>query len=293
MPLISGTSALAKDVNPFGNGKDGAFNETSGTTNLTQGTIYQYTTFNLGSSATISASSTSDKPIIIYVQGDATIDGTIDLKGKGCPDSFEGYVVLDWNNSVANEHFGIGTKGGFGNPGGSTSSSITVIEGIKGSKSWNFQQNQAGFIMNGTAGGSGDTVGNGGGGGASSSVNGSRGAQGTNSGSTQGSGGAGGCTLFMVVGGDLTFGASSSIDVSGNDGANGSRSGGGGGGSGDILIFYNGAITDNGVTKTLDGGAGGTDTTDGDGGGGAGAAGIEKIVAYDTILWHGGAYPTV
>ena len=53
----------------FGDGTDGAFNETgASTTNLVQGTPNQYTSFNLGSAHTISASSTSNKPIIILVQ---------------------------------------------------------------------------------------------------------------------------------------------------------------------------------------------------------------------------------
>ena len=266
----------------FGDGTDGAFSESSGTTNLTQGQIYQYTTLLLDTSATISASSTSEKPIIIYVQGDCTINGTIDLVGKGCPTSFEGYSVTEILG------FDVGTEIGFGTRGGLGPTTARRIGGIKGGTSWNFALNQMSNIMNGTAGGSGVGAGGnflGGGGGASSQTNGSNGETfGSGSGSN-GAGGTGGCTLNIICGGDLTFGASSTVDVSGNDGGDGAATGGGGGGSGDILMFYNGSLSDGGITTTKDGGAAGADTTDANSDGGIGAAGAEKIVAYDTIFW--------
>ena len=43
-------------------------------------------------------------------------------------------------------------------------------------------------------------------------------------------------------------------------------------------------VTDNGVTKTKNGGTGGTKVGHG-GNGGNGAAGSEKIVDYSTIMW--------
>lgn len=266
MTITNGNTIVSADLSPFGNGSDGAFSESSGTTNLTQGTVYRYTSFLLDTSATLSASSTSSKPIIILVDGNCTINGAIDLLGKGCPISFTGYQNMALTISGAG--LGFGMKGGVGVP---------QQKGIKGGVNYNFANDQAGFIMNGTAGGTANGA-TGGGGGASSQTDG--GASGGAAGS--GSGGSGGCTLFIMVRGDLTFGASSSIDVSGGAGLN---QDGGGGGSGDILIFYNGSLTDNGVTKTK---AGGT----GDSSGANGAAGSEKIVAYDTIFWQAGGYPT-
>lgn len=276
MTVGSGETIASADLNPFGNGSDGAFSETSGTTNLTQGQIYQYTSFLLDTSATLSASSTSEKPIIIYVSGNVTINGTIDLKGKGWPGEQGtpvGYAPIGTIGS--NTNAGFGTTGEAGGSGG--------IGGFKGMKSWNFQETQNGFIMNGLGGGGG----------------------------TGGSGGAaGGSTLFILCGGNLTFGASSTIDVSGAVGAtNGSGGGDGGGGGGDILIFYLGNLTDSGVTKTVGGGVGGTGTSGTGGGGGssstangtnasgstagAGGTGVSKIVAYNTIFWGAGGYPTV
>ncbi|MHA1302314.1 MAG: hypothetical protein ACTSPI_01245 [Candidatus Heimdallarchaeaceae archaeon] len=275
----------------FGDGTDGAFSESSGTTNLTQGTVYQYTSFLLDTNATLSASSTSDKPIIIYVQGNCTINGTIDLKGKGCPTSFTAY----WDPGVID--YGVqdkciiypakGSRGGYAYEQGTTASAKTK-GGIKGGLDWNFQNNQRGFIMNGTAGsvaGSNNNHRHGGGGGASSANNGLGGEISSDTSGDYGAGGEGGCTIFIKVGGTLTFGADSSIDVSGNDGADASGAGGGGGGAGDILIFHRGAKTDNGLATDVTGGAGGTDTTNGNGDGGAGGAGTEKIADWATISW--------
>ena len=279
MAIIDGNVIEATDVTPFGDRTDGVFNETSGTTNLVQGVVHQYSSFNLGASATLSASSTSEKPIIILVDGNCTIDGTIDLIGKGWPryscGANKGYAAFSGVISGL-DTFGWGTVGETGGTGGSG--------GRRGMKSWNFQELQSGFIMNGLGGADA-------------------------AGTSAGIGVAGGATLYMLIRGTLTFGASSTIDVSGANGENGSATGGGGGGggSGDIIIIVNGAITDNGVTKTKNGGTGGTATGSVGGGGGGssisdgggasnnggnGAAGNEVIVAYDTILWGGkGPYP--
>lgn len=261
----------------FGDGTDGAFSETgASTTNLVQGTIYQYTSFNLGSAHTISASSTSDKPIIIYVQGNCTIDGTIDLTGLGATTSYQGSTL----NTVSPNW---GTTGTSGNDQAGTTSG-----GFKGLGFMNFQLNQNSFIMNGLKGGFGGTTdGSGGAGGSSAATDGSDGSGGSGSGGTAGIGGDGGCTIILKIGGTLTFGASSSIDVSGADGTNASVSnagGGGGGGSGDILIFHRGSKTDNGVTTDVTGGSAGSGFGSG-ANGGTGAVGTEKISDWATILW--------
>ena len=285
-PKVGNDPLFDSEVNEFagfGDGTDGAFSETSGTTNLTQGTIHQYTSFLLDTNATLSASSTSDKPIIILVSGDCTINGTINLKGKGLASS-AGYYS---NIRVAAEDTRVLNVGSSGGNGGDPSG---TIQGARSMKTVNFDQNIFTIIINGTGGGNGGqgpTSGfsGGGGGGCSTSNDGSDGERAPSGGGGAGTGGEGGCTLFLIIGGDLTFGASSTIDVSGNDGGDQTLSGGGGGGSGDILIFHNGTLTDNGVTKTKNGGAKGVDTTDGNADGGAGAAGKEKIVAFDTIFW--------
>lgn len=270
-PKVGNDPIYSSEINRFagfGDGSDGDFNESSGTTELTQGTIYQYTSFLLDTSATLSASSTSSKPIIIFVQGDVTINGTINLSGKGATSSYGS--ALTW-----------GTNGTAGNTNG------TGGAGGKKGQSWmNFLLNQKTFIMNGTMGGGGAGAdGGGGGGGASVDNDGAVGETGNSTSASGAAGGAGGCTLYMIIGGTLTFGASSSIDVSGADGDdNASGGGGGGGGSGDIIIIHKGTKTDNGVITDVTGGSGGV-SSGGGGTGGAGGAGNEKIVSFDTILW--------
>jgi len=270
-PKIDGDVLYASEVNDFkrfGDGTDGAFSESSGTINLTQGTVYQYTSFLLDTSATLSASSTSQYPIIILVQGDVTINGTIDLSGNGATSSY---------------HFAGGAS--IGTVGSSASGDTGGAGGVRGLPSWNFRGNQKGFIMNGTRGGNAGY--SGGGGGASSTTNGISGSSGSSGTSSPGIGGNGGCSILIICGGNLTFGASSVIDVSGVDGTDGTASndgGGGGGGAGDILIFYHGSKTDNGLSTDVTGGAGGSKVGAG-GNGGNGAAGQVKIESFDTILW--------
>ena len=98
-----------------------------------------------------------------------------------------------------------------------------------------------------------------------------------------GNGSAGGGALLLEVGGDLTFGASSEIDISGNNGSAASGNtdfgaGGGGGGGGAIgKAVYAGTLTNSGLTKTVAGGSGGGGTGS-SGSGGAGGAGSFDII---------------
>jgi hypothetical protein len=221
----------------------------------------------LGATLTISAAGSATlrkEPLTIYVQGDVTINGAITLTGKGCAESESIYNYTPTDNITA--LISAGRTGAFS--GG---------QGYAGLPFWNFQLNQKSVILNAAGGGPGT------------------------GGST---GGAGGCALFIKCGGNLVLGAGSTINTGGIAGSNnGAGSGGGGGGGGDVLIFYNGTYTNNGVTLTTTGGAGGTGISGTGGGGGAsssadgtpggagtsagghGGAGFNKIQKVDTILW--------
>ena len=284
-PKVDGDVLYASEVNSFngfGDGSDGAFDETSGTTNLTQGTIYQYSSFNLDTSATLSASSTSQNPIIILVQGNVVINGTIDLSGKGSTSSYASYAGTK------------GTNGSTGDGSGGAGGSGGIAFGFG-----NLKFNIRGSITNGVAGGTGAAGhgsypvdgGGGGGGGPSSDTDGSNGSNGSTGGATGSSGtpgtpGDGGCTFILICGGTISFGASSTIDCSGADStaSTGRAGGSGGSGAGDILIFHNGAKTDNGLTTDVTAGAAGATDTGG-GAGGSGSAGNVKIEDYDSIIW--------
>jgi len=127
-------------------------------------------------------------------------------------------------------------------------------------------------VAHGGAGGAGRGHGshNVGGGGGAGNPGGSGQSHGSGSGSTGGTGNGG--IIWLIVGGDLTFGASSIITSRGNGGgsAGGYKSAGGGGsGSGSAQIMYAGTLTDSGVTYSFAGGS----SSGGGAGGGAGGAG--------------------
>ena len=121
----------------------------------------------------------------------------------------------------------------------------------------------------GGAGGNGNGASghNNGGGGGAGNPGGSGSSHGSGSGAS-GTTGTGGI-MWLIVGGDLTLGASSTFNFAGSSGggAGGYKSGGGGGsGGGSLQIMYAGTLTDNGATYSMSGGSGG-------GGGGSGGAG--------------------
>ena len=133
----------------------------------------------------------------------------------------------------------------------------------------------------GNRGGGGGGAGNDGGAGGTPSGSGGAGSAGTN--------GTGG-TIFLVVGGDLTIGASGIISSDGADGGDGGSgssdkdgAGGGGSGGGRVIILYKGTLSNNGTVRA-DGGAGGLRGTTqpepvGDGGnGGAGDTDLIQVV---------------
>jgi len=100
---------------------------------------------------------------------------------------------------------------------------------------------------------------------------------------TSGAGGNGGGALLLEVKGNLTFGAASIVDLSGNNGGNATGSdsygagGGGGGGGGIGKAVYGGTLTNSGLTKTVTAGTGGTSVSSA-GAGAAGGAGSFDIV---------------
>lgn len=86
-------------------------------------------------------------------------------------------------------------------------------------------------------------------------------------GQTSGNGGMGAGTIILIVGGDLTIGASGSIQANGSGGGNGINghvSDGGSGAGGNILICYAGTLTNNGsITASAGSGCGSSTAQDG------------------------------
>jgi len=267
----------------FGDGSDGSY--TSGD-NLTPGQVYNFTDFVLNSGDTLSSTaSNSGEPIIIKVQGNVEINGTINLKGQGFGprDGFTNTQIRDGQEETfANPAFyiGYGTPGADGHVHDNASNEFEIgraVGGIKYPKS-EFMNAALGNPMpaSGTGGGNGqakenvDTKYGGGAGGASYDANGNDGGQNTifsggNTTATSG-GGSGGGSIVIFCSGDFSF--NGTIDIRGNDGNDSNGAAGGGGGAGMCYVIYKGVLTDTGA-KQVAGGSGGT----GNANGGTGANG--------------------
>lgn len=274
----------------FGNGADGSY--TSGN-NLTPGKVYNFTDFTLQAGDTLSSTqSNSGKPIIVKVQGDVTIDGTIDLSGQGFA-AGEGYNPLSqasyqpdsdsWNNVTevpTNASFAMANEASAGGSWVENISDDIVLPGIGalGYNKYEFMDASTGRIkvFSGTGGGEGKTFlrvdsddAAAGGGGASYDANGNNGSSAFDDfPEDSASGGAGGGSLILIVGGNLDF--TGEIDISGENGSvDGSNNVGGGGGAGGMFYtLYSGSLSDSG-TKTVAGGSGGNPSTNANGGDGA------------------------
>lgn len=281
-------------VNPVGDGSDGAFAQSSGTTTLNTAskTVYQYTSFALTGTADLATGANLDnKPLLILVQGDLTVTSStvpaVIRKGKGGGggtagtlgaggDGTEGGTIYIANQggggSTGNSGYGGGGGGGYGNAGAIGGAGVGGTQGTAGAKNPYatlrpiFQIISHAFIGGG-----------GGGGGMDSS-----------SGNDGGAGGNGGGSIIFIVGGNInitsTFNCSGGDGTAAPDGTN-SGGGGGGGGGGFIGIFYKGSVTANTATFTVAGGAGGASGDGGAGGaGGAGQSEVRQIVPRDFIF---------
>lgn len=271
---------ISKSILNIGDGSDGAVT-TSGNLTLTQGVTYQYTSFTLSLADTLSCNGpiSSPEPVVIKVQGDCTINGTIDFSGKGYPANEGAFSANFSTPGLTPSGTSVGAAGGLKHR-----EQVAVV----------YYPTDSFVVLPGTGGGTGgigygdvgtDYVGGGGGGGAclfdgSAGANGTTTISGNTGGAAGGAGGAGGATLILIVGGTLTFGASSVVNF---DGANGSIGGfasycggGGGGGAGGSFVFlYNTAFTDNGATISVNGGTGGSGRSGTSGTSGAGGTGAK------------------
>jgi len=234
--------------------------------------------------------------LLIFVDGDATISGSISMTARGA--RFTGsdasfttinppYLGDYWSTqlfpsaSYLSRVFSVGAAGGgpatagtagtLGKSGGGgggrqslgvggTGGTGTAFSGGSGGGGGSNLTTNAG--LNGYAfGGAGGAAGympSGGGGGGAGNPNGIGGTT-----ITSGTGGL----LILIVRGNLKIGPNASITTNGSAGNNGSAAGGGGGsGGGVVYIYYGGTLTNLG-SITSNGGSGGT------GPGGAGAAG--------------------
>ena len=299
----------------IGNGEDGVFDNTtyanfdalSGaiamTVTLDTSRTYNFTNFTLPAGVTLKAQGTA--PLDIRVQGNAVIDGTIDLKGIAGTDAYT--PALNTSNGGA-----AASAGGAGGSG--TSSLVASGDGLTPSGT---PSGLAGTLsaVGGTDAGAGGGGGNSGagnpgaanapasgnGGAAYGDANlvtlvggggGGGGAGNTVVGSAGGGGGGGGGALSIAVGGSFTCSVTCLIETTGGAGGNAAgptKAGGGGGGAGGALRLYaGGAGVDNGSILSL-GGTGGTGAV----AGGDGSLGVHKFsfVAPGTFTGTGSENP--
>jgi len=244
--------------------------------------------------------------MLILVDGDATISGSISMTGRGAsavgadasfttinPPYLGDYwsAQLFPSSSYLNRVFAVGAAGsGFGTDGvtgtngrsggGGGGSSFGAPSAGSGATGTSFSGGSGGggsninVVVGGSASGNGGAGGNGalgpggtGGGGAGNPGGTPNGGQGT------------GGLLILIVRGNLRIGPNGSITSNGSNGGNASSptQGGGGGGSGGgvLYVYYGGTLTNNGTVTA----SGGTRGTGGNiaGNGGAGTAILSKL----------------
>ena len=252
--------------------------------------------------------------MLIFVDGDATISGSISMTGRGA--KFTGsdasfttinppYLGDYWSTqlfpsaSYLSRVFAVGAAGAaapiagaagiagsagvFGRSGGGGSGGSSPTVGALGT---------AGTSFSGGTGGGGGSNNPGGAGGAGVVFGGSGGVGGPNAGGGAGNpNGTGGTAtgegtgglLILIVRGNLRIGPNGSISANGIAGNNAvsanAISGGGGSGGGVLYVYYGGTLTNNGTVSSNggNGGAAGLTTGTQGGAGGAGTAIISKL----------------
>jgi hypothetical protein len=314
----------------FGDNSDGALNLTGSLTNIRTFVSRSFASTQDGSpviknfsslfiSRSVIVSPTRRcRGMLIFVDGDATISGSLRMNGRGASavGTDASFSVINppylgdyWStqlfpsasylsrvfaagsgggagggtsNGVGNPGFagGLGRSGGGGGGGGSLSNTGGV--GVSGTS-----------YSGGSGGGAG--CGNPAGNGSAGTANGGAGGNGvTNSGggagNPNGSGGSQtadgtGGLLILIVRGNLRIGPNGSITSNGsagnNAGAIATAGAGGGSGGGVLYVYYGGTLTNNG-TVTATGGSGGTGSPFGGGAGGSGGAGTAIISRINT-----------
>ncbi len=252
--------------------------------------VKNYTTLTINASQVLGATNVPATGGVMWlkVSGDCVISGKIDIGGKGGAGGAGGLTggvrgtsgTAGYKSGIFddNAHYGTGgsSDGGNGDGGGGGAhqsagsnggnSSTQAAPGVGGVAILTYDEHvdqdlKAIFFVCGSGAGGGgadgDTLEDG------------------------GAGGAGAGVLILEVAGNLTFGASSTLDADGDNGADGiaggDTGGGGGGSGGQIYVLYNGTLTDGGVSTDVGGGTGGAKVGNG-GNGGAGGAGDYYIV---------------
>jgi hypothetical protein len=277
--------------NYFGSGADGAVTiasnttwETSTGTDDTGCIIKNFSSLTIDSSATVTANHRAQF-MLVYVQGDCTINGTLSMSFKGAAATPATALAVQRllpqfvSTESPSQTFTIPLVGAAGGAGSATGNHLPGANGVDGVNG----QTGGGGGGSGGAGGSG-VFGNGGNGAAGSCFCGGSGGGGggydggigTNGGNASGNGGSGGSAGSCASGWQSAAGAGNPVGI----GVSGSTAPSGGGG-GTLLLVVGGDLTigSAGVISS-DGAAGGVCGETAPCGAGAGGGSI-------AILWAG------
>ena len=278
----------------FGGGSDGDLNVTSGTTTLTETKYYNNVTVAVG------ATLTANNPMMIFASGTVTVNGTINMDGKGSAAGVDGTLGISGGNGGAGQgNGGSGGGGGAGNgagqntgltgggpaPGVGTGAAGTLNRVFYNPYDWvSTTPRPSGIGAGGGAGGGSGSGGNGGKGGGGPSWPGGGGPGGTGGTSlgVGGSGGAGGGHLCLFAK-KIIVNAGGSITSNGiNGSAGGNNPGSGLNGS----PGTNGTSTNQVAYSNAGGGGGGGASANGGSGGGGGTGGLVYLI-YETYVNNG------
>lgn len=293
----------------WGGGGDGNVTIASNTT-LSDVKYYDNLVINSGVTVTKASS-----PLIIYAKGTITVNGTIDMSGKGGSGGSGGSGAGGTGGTSLNMQQGAGANGGAGSaggagssmPGGGTSGSAGSAGGAGGAGGANsssvspntkhvtkFTMNETNFV--GAGGGGGGGGGAGGNAGTDSYGNTCSGASNTGAG---GAGGAGG-GMVVLIGNSIVIGSGGVIKSNGVNGTAGTggqtsqqqhgcsqggdagNGGGGAGGNGGYIYLVYNSLTNNGSNNIqVNAGTGAAAGTGGNGTASAGGNGTVGLVVHD------------
>ncbi|MBI2618225.1 hypothetical protein HYW58_02115 [Candidatus Kaiserbacteria bacterium] len=293
--------------NYFGDGSDGDVTISTNTTiaPVSNVALKNYNSLIINSGVNLTSGSAC-AAMLIYVKGNCTINGTLHMNGLGVSYTAEDIDVSRFVDPGANNGAAADTlfpsesnQPTTGVPTGTFSKYRSAQPGAASGASGVTDQTGGG------GGGSAGTAGGGGTGGAGG--NGAAGGGGgPESGCTVGQGGSGGAgstarggALILIVGGNLTIGASGIISAIGGDGGGGGNgenasgggdcqgggggNGGGGAGGGRVILLYKGTLSNSGSVSVA-GGAGGGGGAGGSPGGSSGSTGPSGGNGVSTLV---------
>jgi hypothetical protein len=282
-PLEFGLSAGKEAVaNYFGDGSDGPVTITGDTTVavVSNVAVRNYTTLTINSSVNLTAASPC-RALLIYCTGNCTINGFLHMDAKGVDYTSEALDVSRWTSpgngsgAPADPNFPSEANqltAGF-SPGTFTKYQSAQPGAPAGTPGVTDQTGGGGPAATpgsaGRAGGGG--IGTPGGPGAPGECPGGENPPQPTAGGEGGTGNTSpGGVIFLIVGGDLTIGASGRISADGGNGSAGTPGGGctaqpggtgGGSGGGRVIVVYAGALINNGVIRASGGNSAGNGTT--------------------------------